>query len=184
MAEETVVDRLYREFSSLLSYLLDAKEQSLEITANEQCRKALLMAAASYFEDEITKIVMNWVAALKPHNRQVENWVQLTGIAYCYHKWFKWEKRDAKAFDGLLRAPFRDYMRAEVQQDGDLEQALRDFLEIGEARNRLVHQNFGSFTLEKTTEEIYSLFQSARRFPSLLAQKLDDFGNIQVEEEE
>ena len=162
-----MVDRLYREFSSLLSFLLDAREQSLEITANEQCRKALLMAAASYFEDEITKIVTNWVAALKPHNRQVENWVQRTGIAYCYHKWFIWERRDAKAFDGLLGHLSKITCGPRSSRMAIWNKRSNDFLEIGEARNRLVHQNFGSFTLEKTTEEIYTLFQSARRFPPL-----------------
>jgi hypothetical protein len=183
MAEDTVVDRLYQEFSRLTSYLLEAREQSLEITANEQCRKALLLAAASYFEDEITKIVTNWVATLKPHNQQVENWVQLTGIKRCYHKWFKWERRDGKAFDGLLGTLFKDYMREQVQTDAELEKAFRDFLEIGDSRNRLVHQNFGSFTLEKTTDEIYSLFQSAKRFPPVLAQKLNDFSNVELAQE-
>jgi RiboL-PSP-HEPN len=183
MPEETVVDRLYREFSRLTSYLLEAKEQSLEITANEQCRKALLLAAASYFEDEVTKIVTSWVAALRPHNQQVEHWVRSKGIELCYHKWFKWERRDGKAFDGLLGTLFKDYMREQVQADIDLETALRDFLEIGESRNRLVHQNFGSFTLEKTTDEIYQLFNSARRFPPLLNQKLLDFCKLEPSQE-
>jgi hypothetical protein len=69
-------------------------------------------------------------------------------------------------------------MRKELQSDEEIQGPLRDFLEIGEARNRLVHQNFGSFTLEKTTDDIYSLYQSARKFPPLLAKKLRDFCEI------
>lgn len=184
MADQTVVDRLYGEFSRLLAHLLSSQEQSLEITANEQCRKALLLAAASYFEDVISKIVKDWINELTPFNRQVANWVQITGVARSYHKWFQWERRDARAFDGLLGTLFKDYMRQQVQNDRTLEEALRDFLEIGDSRNRLVHQNFGSFTLEKTTDEIYSLFESARRFPPLFAQKLQDFGKLEVSAEE
>jgi hypothetical protein len=184
MAKQTVVDRLYGEFSRLLAHLLSSQEQSLEITANEQCRKALLLAAASYFEDVISTIVREWIAELAPFNRQVANWVEMTGVTRNYHKWFKWERRDARAFDGLLGTPFKDYMRQQVQTDPTLEESLRDFLEIGDSRNRLVHQNFGSFTLEKTTDEIYSLFESARRFPPLFAQKLQEFVKMEVKEEE
>ncbi len=175
MADKTVVDRLYSEFSRLLAFLLEANEPSLEVTANEQCRKALLLAAASHFETVITEIVSAWLAELTPYNPQVARWVHVHGLTMKYHQLFKWEKRDAAAFDGLLGGLFKDYMRKEMQTDDAIQAPLRDFLGIGESRNRLVHQNFGLFTLEKTTDDIYVLYQSAQQFPPLLVQKLRDF---------
>ena len=41
-------------------------------------------------------------------------------------------------------------MKARVKAEAQLDESIRAFLEIGRERNRLVHQNYGMFTLEKT----------------------------------
>ena len=37
-------------------------------------------------------------------------------------------------------------------------------MEIGRDRNRMVHDDFGSFSLEKTSEEIYETYRIGSRF--------------------
>jgi hypothetical protein len=46
----------------------------------------------------------------------------------------------------------------------ELENSIKSFMEIGSSRNRLVHQDYGSFTLEKTSDEVYASYNSALRF--------------------
>ena len=48
-------------------------------------------------------------------------------------------------------------MRAQVREDEKLATGVKAFLELGDIRNSLVHQEFGPFPLEKTVAEIYSL---------------------------
>ena len=61
--QETVVDRLYQNFQDILSALesLRPPQPSLHISAGEVFSKALMVAAASYFESEIPKYVERMV---------------------------------------------------------------------------------------------------------------------------
>lgn len=55
-------------------------------------------------------------------------------------------------------------MKEAVRNSGELDDAIKAFLEIGQLRNQLAHQNFAVFAMENTSEEIYLLYQSAGRF--------------------
>ena len=50
-------------------------------------------------------------------------------------------------------------------------QKIKDFIEIGHMRNELAHKNFATFPLEKTTEEVYSLYKNAEKFIYYLESK-------------
>ena len=45
-----------------------------------------------------------------------------------------------------------------------LDPAVRAFMEVGQSRNRLVHGNFGVFSLEKTASELYESYKLALSF--------------------
>ena len=55
-------------------------------------------------------------------------------------------------------------MKEIVNKDTDLSSSISAFIEIGRERNRLIHQDFASFSLEKTSDEIYVLYRTALRF--------------------
>ena len=57
----TIVDRLYQNFADLLSALDNAGEVSLRTVADENFRKSLLLAVASYFERRMTETVLTFV---------------------------------------------------------------------------------------------------------------------------
>ncbi len=50
----------------------------------------------------------------------------------------------------------------------------RAFLEVGNDHNKLVHQDFGSFSLEKTLDEIYGLDRQSLLFVDGLGAHLRD----------
>jgi len=64
--EDTGVDRLYKEFKDLVVYLEKDNEISLKNTVDENFRKALLLAAASYFESRITDDIVRFVDDIIP----------------------------------------------------------------------------------------------------------------------
>ena len=55
-------------------------------------------------------------------------------------------------------------MTSLVKGSPDLDKAIRAFLELGDGRNMLAHQNFAAFAMQKTSEEIYKLYQDAMPF--------------------
>ena len=160
----TVVDRLHREFSDLLSVLDTAGEPSLRSVADDSLRKALLMASASYFERRMTEAVLGFVAAVTADGHVLTWLVKNKVVSRQYHTWFDWDKKNANSFFGLFGINFRECMKQSVAQDDQLRASIEAFLEVGRERNRLVHQDFGSFTLEKTAEEIYLLYVEAMKF--------------------
>jgi hypothetical protein len=55
-------------------------------------------------------------------------------------------------------------MEQHVAADPELRAAVSSFIEIGRDRNRLVHQDYGTFLLEKTADEIYDAYIRALKF--------------------
>ena len=59
-------------------------------------------------------------------------------------------------------------MEDRVKGDAELREAIAAFLEIGAERNRMLHQDFGSFSLEKTASEIHDLYRKGSRFVDIV----------------
>jgi hypothetical protein len=67
------------------------------------------------------------------------------------------------------------HMVAVIKQDMNMTKSILDFLEIGRERNRLVHQDYGTFFLEKSAEEIFGSYASAMVFVDFVPKALRDF---------
>lgn len=173
--EETVVDTLYAEFQALNEVLAGAGELSLQNTANEVFRKTLLLAAGSLFEVTILEIIQQFVAETSNNDRVVA-FVRSKGLSRQYHTLFDWDRNNANPFFRLFGDEFRELMKVQVDGDAELAEAITAFIEIGRERNRMVHENFGVYALEKTSDEIYVLYDKARvftaRLPALLRTEL------------
>jgi len=126
-------------------------------------RKTLLLASASYFEDHICNSVAEFVSE---HAKSVliENFVRNKAIARQYHTWFSWDAKNANQFFGLFGTDFRTAMTEQVKAKPELRMAIEAFLELGNERNALVHQNYATSPMEKTLEEVYALYRSALLF--------------------
>ena len=174
-ASPTVVDRLHRDFAGLLAVLDEAGEVSLRSVADENFRKSLVLAAASYFERRMMEAVLTFVEDATNRNALVAALVRNKAVSRQYHTWFEWKGNNANSFFGLFGNDFRDFMKARIRGDGDLDDSVRAFLELGRERNRLVHQDFGAVPLEKTTEEIHALYRRATLFVESVPAALRDF---------
>jgi hypothetical protein len=70
---------------------------------------------------------------------------------------------------------FRSHKIELVKIDRNMSKSISDFLEIGRERNRLVHQDYGSFFLEKSAEEIFASYVSGMVFVDFVPKALRDF---------
>jgi hypothetical protein len=85
-------------------------------------------------------------------------------LARQYHTYFDWDKTNANSFFGLFGSAFVEKAKQQVRQNPQLEQAVRDFLELGNLRNRLVHLDYVTFDVDKSPEDIMRLYRSAVGF--------------------
>ncbi len=148
---------------------LGGGEPSLAIAAADNFRKALVLASASYFEHRISSCVLEFVQECAKGNDLVVGFVKNKAISRQYHTWFKWDDSNANQFFGLFGSSFKQAMTERVKASEELRLSIRAFLEVGNERNKLVHQDFASFPLEKTLDEIYSLYRQSLLFVDGLA---------------
>ena len=175
--EVTVVDRLHEEVTGILSFLVESEEYELRNVADEHLKKSLLMAAASHFERSLTEAVMDFAEEVYGTDHVLPNLIRNKAVSRQYHTWFDWKARNANQFFSLFGEDFKNHVSRRISDSADLETAIRDFLEIGGDRNRLVHRDYGNFVIEKTAEEIHLLYASAARFVAWFPTVLREFSN-------
>mgnify|MGYP003381678456 CR=1 FL=1 len=173
MVSQTPIDRLYEESSSVIE-ALGRDEPSLAVAAGDNFRKVLVLAAASYFEHRVSTCVLDFVRERANGNSLIVGFVMNKAISRQYHTWFKWDETNANHFFGLFGVPFKQMMVERIKASDDLRVSICAFLEVGNERNKLVHQDFASFALEKTLEEIYALYRKSLLFVDGLGTHLRD----------
>ena|SRR5229473_3304888 len=161
MPDPTVIDGLYENAKAIIKALEQSAEVSLQVVVGDQFRKVLLLAAASYFEHRVSNAVLEFVREKSGNSVLVLNFVRNKAVTRQYHTWFNWNDSNANQFFGLFGSDFRTEMIARVEASDDLRKGIKAFLELGSERNKLIHQDYATFPLEKTLEEIYTLYRSA-----------------------
>jgi hypothetical protein len=178
MGEVTAVDRLYNDANTVIRLLQGSLELSLEVAASDHFRKALLLSAASYCEDRVCNIVMDYIRECANGSKLMENFVRNKAVARQYHTWFEWEANNANKFFALFGAEFRASMAARVKASEDMQGSIGAFLELGNERNRLVHQNYASFPMDKTLDEVYLLYKKSIGFVDTLPAAFSSAGTL------
>jgi hypothetical protein len=180
MAESsrTAIDKFYDEAKAAVQLLQQEGELSLQVTAADNFRKALLLASASYFEHRVCQAVLEFVRRQSSNSVLIENFVRNKAISRQYHTWFSWEASNANQFFGLFGAEFKVAMTARLNVSKSLREAIQAFMELGRERNRLVHENFAVFQMDKTMDEIYALYQHANQFVEAIFDHLVEFSAV------
>lgn len=171
----TVIDSLYNENHALIEYLKDKGEISFLNNVDAHFRKTLLLSIASYFETIIKESLIVFFGEKTNKAELILRFIENKAIERQYHTYFTWDANNANSFFGLFGSEFKEYMKAEVKTNTELDDSIRAFLRLGNYRNQLVHQNFATFPLESTADEIYTLYKKALLFMSLFPQKLREY---------
>ncbi len=176
--ETTVVDRLFIELTELKQILKDRGEISLYSSADENFKKSLLLAAASYFDYRLRHLLLLFFAKHTPGSTVVSEFAKNTVInSRQYHSLFEWETKNANKFYRLFGDGFKTFMRKRETDLPKFTESVEAFLEIGRDRNRLVHQNFAAYVLEKDASEIYEIYKKAQPFVEDLSSCLEEYVN-------
>ncbi len=177
----TAVDSIYNEYIQILAFLQENKQPSLESDVNKNFKKIILLSSASFFEYEIQNILIEFISKSSNENIKVVNFLKKKAIGMQYHTYFSWGEKNepnkpgknANTFFSLFGDDFKNEADNDVKQNKDLDNSIKAFIELGHLRNILVHSNFASYNLEnKTTEELYQLYNKAFAFIDYLKNKL------------
>jgi len=175
----TVVDRLHGDFLALYAVLQEKQEISLLSSVDDNWRKSLLLSAASHFENRMASCIIEYVNDTTGGNYLVTTFVKNKAVSRQFHTWFNWDAANANSFFGLFGPGFLAFMKDKVNHDEELSVSIKAFLELGAERNRLVHQDYGTFPMEKTAGEIYALYKKALMFVVEFPKALSEFSNRQ-----
>lgn len=162
--EKTVVDTLFDEYTLLYDFLLKEGEASYSVIVESNLKKNLILASSSYFEKSITEQILEFFTINSNENKLLEGFLKNKAINRQFHTYFNWTENNANSFFGLFGEEFLTYMKEKVKQDEKLKLSIKSFLELGNERNKIVHQNFASYNVNKTSTEIYEAYISARYF--------------------
>jgi len=173
MPDESPIDRIYNELGNAIRALEASGEISARVVVEDHARKALLLSVASHFEHKITGNLRQLCRMAK--NSLLTEFAVNKAVSRQYHALFQWKEKNLNSFFGLFGAEFKQRMVASVKADLHLDTAIKAFLELGNLRNQLVHQDYATFPLDKTSDEIYKLYQDASYFVDAFPDRLNEF---------
>jgi hypothetical protein len=154
----------YRDVVSRLSVLNDPSLHSF--TQNEFC-KSLILSSASYFEHRISSLIGEVVKLTSHENEMVRAMVKQKVIDRQYHTYFEWKETKVASinkFLSLFGETFSAGFKKTLRDDESLRNSVLAFMEVGGLRNQLVHMNYATFPINKTFDELISLYGQSKLF--------------------
>lgn len=162
--EPTLIEKLSDEYLAIAKYLEENNEISFLNSLESMTPKVLLLAGASHLEQLIQEVIIDYFQEITTQNEIAVSFVINKAVKRQYHTYFKWDENNANAFFALFGDEFKAQMKAKVKRDEDFDRRMQAFLELGRIRNQLVHKNYATFSLNKTSEEIVKLYHEALEF--------------------
>ncbi|MEK6285649.1 MAG: HEPN domain-containing protein [Acidobacteriota bacterium] len=173
-SEITLIDTLFREQKELAGFLQGQGQVSFSQNVEAFLSKTLLLSIASYFESRITNTITDYAARVSNADEALTSLVRIKAIERQYFTYFQWREgnRSVMPFFAMFGTLLRDSAKLELKEP-ELARAVAAFLQLGDIRNLLVHENFASYPLEMTSDEVYGLYVEALKFVSYIEAKLN-----------
>jgi len=139
-------------------------ELSLVNTFNTDLPRIFVVASASHFETVVASHIRNFFAEMSNGHPAVIEFVDKKVLFRSYHTLFNWPSNSVSSFFAMFGKLCADHYK-QLSKDQDwLSEAARAFLQLGQARNELVHGDFATHSPSLTAPEVQAAFISAQRF--------------------
>ncbi len=170
----TTIDHIETFFSSLKetsAFLISHNEISRANGIEGSLAKTLIVATASFFEDFLTQIVLNYIER-NAKDQTVVEFCRIAAIEQKYHSWFDWKTSTATKFFSLFGEATKIKAAKRLKEDPELAASVAAFMFLGSQRNLIVHRNMLAYTLSDTSDEIITKARLALRFVNYVADDL------------
>lgn len=166
----SIID-LYRSQNDVISKLQEMGDISLATAVAGSLSKILIISSASYFEDHIKRCVAQLTK--KHSNAMICEFCRVTAIDRGYATWFDWKSQNANKFFSLFGEEAKNSANTTVANNIKLSDSIKNFIYIGSQRNLVVHNNFLTFTITDTPDEIFKKIESAQDFLNFIPRLFD-----------
>lgn len=168
----SVVDDFYSNYEDLLTVIDATKQVSLRVWVSESFRRVFVLTMANYLETRVKTLIQELVKK-KSASDLVLSFL-CNSMERQYHTYFNWDTRNANKFFSLFGERFKNEIVKEVESLDELDEGIVAFLEIGNTRNILMHEDLFFVDIgNKTPKEFYESFKSATFFVDYLAKKFE-----------
>ena len=163
------IEDLMQDHRGLVDHLRSGGYLHLSAQVEETFSKTLLIAVASYFEVHMTQVIVELYREMTQGAEALVEFVKKQAIGRRFAQLFDWGRdaqpnRNANSFYRLFGDSFVRYMQNKIQENQELNESVQAFIEIGNLRNQMVHENYADFQLNKTVADVYSLYEKAIKF--------------------
>ena len=158
------IEAFYSGNVELIEYLLSNNQVSYASDANDNFRRSLVIAIASFFEEEISGIVRKLPLLHANGNVFLVSLIEKKAISRQYHTYFDWERSNANSFFSMFGAEYKAACEKKFNEDPALKAGVLAFLSLGATRNLIAHGNYIAFNVDKTPEDIVKEFRQAMVF--------------------
>lgn len=169
-------DRVTQQFADseeLYNYCFQNGEITFSSYIDDAYKKILILSAASFFEKVITESIKGFSKKLCPYDQRITSFIENKALKRQYHQLFNWEANNTNKFWSLFGDDLKSFVREYIKDHPDLEIAEKNFIDLGEQRNLLVHKNFAEFDVNVTRNDIYKKYCSAKVFVEFVSDVLD-----------
>lgn len=166
------VEEFYANYTELLALLQPNQYPSLNTWAQNSFRRILVIIMANHLENEIKGIVREF-SKNKSGSDLVSSFIEKS-MNRQYNNYFDWDRNNCNKFFSYFGQTFKQEAMKDVSSNKELEEGIKAFLEIGNARNILAHERLHQANIgDKTTKEFYDAFKRAMVFIEYLKKKLE-----------
>lgn len=173
---DTIIDDLFKKNKEAIDYLDEEEELTFFVQAKDNFSKILVLSIGSYFEYRISDMILEF-AKHKSSDDLICHFIKNKAVSRQYYTYFDWnqtnEKKNANRFYSLFGNEFKNRCEKKVKADGELEKSVGAFMELGIERNKLIHTNLASSTIDKTLEEYYELYKLSLKFLDFIESQLN-----------
>lgn len=171
--ESDRIEQQYKDSKELYSYLMNKGEVTFATYIDNAYKKVLVLSAASFFESVISKLISEYASRVCGSDKRIVSLIEQKVIERQYHTLFKWDAKNTNVFFKLFGEETKQKVRHQIDADENLRRAELDFIEMGQQRNLMVHENFAEYDVNTTVDEIYNKYKSACGFVMFISKVLD-----------
>lgn len=170
MPTRTIVDDRYDEGATIVARLFADGSISEAQTLQDLLRRAFVVGAASYFEQILKDTLLEFASRKSNADMALISLVKASLIDRGFHQMFQWEAKNANKFFAYFGPDLGDALKKSC--GADFKGPMQAFMELGNLRNCIVHQNFHIFYFEKTLDECYASYRAAKEFVDFIIESI------------
>ncbi len=164
-----------KDYQDIKELLLQQSQLSFQTTVDSHFRKTFLISCASFHEHYIQKIVSSFLERTATDDRTIFFAIS-KGIKRQYHTYFTWDiegkiPNNINGFLGLFGQTFKDTVSRQIADSDVIKSNMKAFLEMGNLRNCMAHENLLAYNLDKSFDELVHLNEQAIEFITFLENK-------------